>query len=185
MARSLIETSASFGCETDAIATLWKERKSKPAPDLNSFSEFHEATLKVIGQILFGTKLKRDKEPETGIERTNILTLVDKAGKLSEYLGIGRLYDILCDTVHPSVGSNRCFWTEEPKSEHGPLLQFVMSRHASGILGDLPFAIAKGTIWSYNGSVTCGSYSSVHKRPLLDWKDLCTATPLLRCRFSG
>ena len=104
--------------------------------------------MKVIGQILFGTKLKRDKEPETGIERTNILTLVDKAGKLSQYLGIRRLYDILCDTVHPSVGSNRCFWTEEPKSEHGPLLQFVMSRHASGILGDLPFAIAKGTIWS-------------------------------------
>lgn len=148
MARSLIETSASFGCETDAITTLWKERKSKPAPDPNSLANFHQDALKVIGQILFGTKLKRDKEPETGIERTNIITLVDKASKLSEYPGIRRLYDILCDTVHPSIGSNRTFWTKEPESKDGPILQFVASRHARGALGDLPFAIGKGVIWS-------------------------------------
>lgn len=148
MARSLIETSASFGCETHALTLLWKERKSKAAPDLNSLTDFHQDTLKVIGQILFGTKLKRDDEPETGVERTNIITLINKAAKLSEYPGIRRLYDILCDTVHPSIGSNRCFWTKEPRSEDGPVGQFVASRNAPGILGDLPFAIAKGTLWS-------------------------------------
>ena len=148
MARSLIETSASFGCESNALTMLWKERKSKPAPDLDSLSDFHRDALNVIGQILFGTKLKRDEEPETGIERTNIVTFVKKAGKLSEQPGILRLYDLLCDTVHPSVGSNRCFWTEEPRSEDGPVGYFVASRRARGTLGDLPFTIGMSTIWA-------------------------------------
>jgi hypothetical protein len=136
MARSLIESSASFGCESNALTMSWKERKSKPAPDLDSLSDFHRDALNVIGQILFGTKLKRNEEPETGIERTNIVTLVKKAGKLSEQPGILRLYDLLCDTVHPSVGSNRCFWTEEPKPEDGPVGIFcgepACSRHSRG-----------------------------------------------------
>lgn len=148
MARSLIETSASFGCESNALSMLWKERKSQPATDVDSLSDFHEEALKVIGQILFGTKLKRDEEPETGIERTNIITLVNKAGKLSEQPGIRRLYDLLCDTVHPSIGSNRCFWTQEPKPEDGPVGYFVASRRARGTLGDLPFAIGMSTIWA-------------------------------------
>jgi hypothetical protein len=148
MARSLIETAASFGCETHAITTLWRERKAKPAPDIDSLADFHQETLNMVGQILFGTKLKQGEEPETGFLRTNILTLIDKAGRLSEYKGIRRLYDILCDTVHPSVGSNRCFWTKEPDPTDEGILHFVASREAKGILGDLPFAIGKGTIWS-------------------------------------
>jgi hypothetical protein len=148
MARSLIETAASFGCETHAITTLWKERKAKPAPDLDSLTDFNQEALKVIGQILFGTKLKKGEEAETGVLRTNILSFIDKASKLSEYTGIRRLYDILCDTVHPSIGSNRCFWTKEPNAEDDSILHFVASRHAPGTLGDLPFAIGKGTIWS-------------------------------------
>lgn len=148
MARSLIETSASFGCETDAITNLWRERKSKPATDLRSLADFHQNALTVIGQILFGTRLTRGEEPETGVLRTNILTFIKKAAKLSENQGIHRLYDILCDTVHPSVGSNRCFWTKEPDSTDEAIPRFIASRHARGILGDLPFAIGKGTIWS-------------------------------------
>jgi hypothetical protein len=42
----------------------------------------------VVGQILFGTKLKQEKTPYTGIERTNILTLIDRAEKLSENPGM-------------------------------------------------------------------------------------------------
>jgi hypothetical protein len=114
MARSLIETAASFGCETHAITTIWKERKSKPAPDINSLADFHQDVLKVIGQFLFGTKLKKDKEPETGVLRTNIGPLVDEAGKLSEYPGIRRLYGILCDTVHLVLDQTGAFG---PKSQ--------------------------------------------------------------------
>jgi hypothetical protein len=79
MARALIETSAAFGCETHSLSKLWKERKVRAAPDLDSLTEFNEDTLKVIGQILFGTKLKRDDEVESGVERTNILYF-DKQG---------------------------------------------------------------------------------------------------------
>ncbi|MEK6299645.1 MAG: hypothetical protein AABO41_02900 [Acidobacteriota bacterium] len=148
MARSLIETAASFGCETHSITTIWKERKAQPAADLNSLADFHQNAVKVIAQILFGTKLEKNKEPVTGVSRTNILTLIDKAGKLSEHRGIRKLYDILCDTVHPSIGSNRCFWTKEPSSKDGPIRRFVASRNAPSILGNLPFAIGKTTIWS-------------------------------------
>ncbi len=148
MVRSLMETSAAFGCETDAITRLWKQRKLKPAPDVNSLVDFDHDAIKVIGQILFGTKLKRDKEPVTGIERTNILTLMDKAEKLSECPGIRRIYDVLCDTVHPSIGANRSFWIEEPKSWDGPILEFVAGRNSRNTVGDLPFAIGQGALWS-------------------------------------
>lgn len=54
-----METSAAFGCESYAIIELWKERKGRPAPDIESVEEFHENAFKIIGQIMFGTKLKR------------------------------------------------------------------------------------------------------------------------------
>ena len=46
----------------------------QPAPNAESLQEFMESANAVVGQILFDTKLKREKTPETGIERTNILT---------------------------------------------------------------------------------------------------------------
>ena len=88
MTRSLMETTAAFGSESSTLSDLWKARKREPAPDLDSLTGFNQDAGKVIGQVLFGTKLKRGKEPETGIERTNILSLIDKAAKLSgERLG--------------------------------------------------------------------------------------------------
>ncbi|MGH9436320.1 MAG: hypothetical protein ACRD22_00135 [Terriglobia bacterium] len=148
MARSLMETTASFGCETDAITVLWRERKRRPAPDMHSLGEFNEAVFDVIGQILFGTRLTKDEQPETGIQRTNILTFIKKAEKISEYSGLLRLYEVLCDTVHPSIGANRCFWTEEPTSSDSDVLEFTGNRLARGLLGNLPYAIGKGAIWS-------------------------------------
>jgi hypothetical protein len=149
MTRSLIETAAAFGCESAAISDLWKARKSQPATDLNSLEAFDQDARKIVGQILFGTKLKKGKEPETGIERTNILTLIDKAEKVSENDWVRRFYELLCDTVHPSIGSNRCFWTKEPfKTNEGPTLIFTASRNSRGILGDLPFVIGKGALWA-------------------------------------
>ena len=105
MARSLMETTAAFGCQSDQIARLWRIRTRQPAPDAERLQEFMESANAVVGQILFGTKLRREKTPETGIERTNILTLIVRAKKLSNNPGIRRLYDVLCNTVHPSIGS--------------------------------------------------------------------------------
>jgi hypothetical protein len=101
----------------------------------------------VVGQNLFGTKIKREKEPVTAVERTNILTLIDKAEKLSGNPGLRGLYDHLCDTVHPSIGSNRCFWVKEPTGEDGPVYQFVTERTAKGPFSDLPFTIGMSTLW--------------------------------------
>ena len=150
MARSLIEISAAFGHETNAIATIWKARKAEPAPDLESLCDFDVKARKIVCQILFGTKLKRDKTAESGVERTNILTLIDNACKELQTPGVRRLYDVLCDTVHPSIGSNRCFWTKGPCSEDGPVLPLSQTG-ARGHLGDLPFAIGKGVLWSLLG----------------------------------
>ena len=103
MGRSLIVTAAAFGCETNQITELWKKRKRDPAPNADSLIEFQQQANILIGQILFGTKLKRDKLPEIGIERTNILTFVKKAEKLAKNPGLLRIYEVLCDTVHPSL----------------------------------------------------------------------------------
>lgn len=63
IARSLIETSASFGVETDAITTLWKGRKIKPAPDVGSLDDFNAAAFSIVGQILFETRIKKKSSP--------------------------------------------------------------------------------------------------------------------------
>lgn len=149
MARSLMETAAAFGSESDEMSALFKARKREAAPDLDSLIRFDQDARKIIGQVLFGTKLKRGKEPETGIERTNVLTLIDKAAKLSENTWVRRFYEILCDTVHPSIGSNRCFWIREPiPSEDGSVSTFSVTRRSPGLLGDLPFAIGMRTLWA-------------------------------------
>lgn len=148
MARSLMETAAAFGWESNQIAQLWRTRCRHPAPDVESLREFMDSAQAVVGQILFGTKLKREAMPETGIERTNILALIDKAEKLSDNPGIRRLYEVLCDTVHPSIGSNRCFWSKEPSPEEGPVFEFVTRRVARGELSDLPFTVGMTTLWA-------------------------------------
>jgi len=148
MTRSLVENAASFGFETQQLSQLWRNRCRHPAPDVKSLEGFASSAGAVVGQILFGTKVKRENEPETGIERTNILTLIDKAAKLSENPGVRRLYDFLCDVVHPSIGSNRCFWTREPGEEDGPVLEFVTQRTARGELSNLPFTIGLSTLWA-------------------------------------
>jgi hypothetical protein len=147
MARSLIETSASFGVETDAITTLWKGRKIKPAPDVGSLEDFHSAAFNVVGQILFGTRIKKEKQPVTGIERTSIMTLIDKAERISTSSGLRRDYEILCDTVHPSLGASRCFWTKEPEVNEDRL-EIEMNRDSLHAFGDLLHTIGRTAIWS-------------------------------------
>ncbi len=148
MARSLVETAAAFGWESNQITELWLTRSQSPAPDAESLTAFNRNAEEVIGQILFGTKLKREKEPETGIERTNILTLIDKAEKLSTSPFVRRLYDVLCDTVHPSIGSNRCFWTKEPGPKDGPVFEYLTERTGRGDLSNLPCAIGLSSLWA-------------------------------------
>ena len=152
MTRSLMEIAASFGCESDALRQLWLARKALPASNVESLAEFSREADRLVSQVLFGSRVKRskqDKEVETGVERTNILTLINKAEALSENDWVRRIYDILCDTVHPSIGSNRCFWIAEPsESDEGPILAFSASRDSPGLLGDLPFAIGLGKLWS-------------------------------------
>ena len=148
MARSLVEACAAFGCETHAITQLWRARKEQPAPGVASLEGFENETRKLIGQVLFGTKLKEDNSAVTGIERTNILTLIDRAERLSENKGMRQIYDVLCDVVHPSIGANRTFWTEEPDASQDGIFQFTMSQRSNGLLGNLPFAVGLAALWS-------------------------------------
>jgi len=148
MARSLIESSSAFCVEAHQIMTLWRTRKLEPASDAESLAQFESAVLERVGQILFGTKIKVKDEPATGIERTNILTLLKAATKLSEQPWIPKIYELLCDTVHPSIGSNRCFWVDEGVEDQPNVYTYRADRHATRILGDLPFAIGMGSLWS-------------------------------------
>jgi hypothetical protein len=153
MSRSLIETSAAFGHESHEITKLWRERKARPAPDTDSLAAFYEAVQMRLAQILFGTKLKQDGEPITGIERTNILSLIDKAEKTAESPRIRKIYDLLCDTVHPSIGSNECFWSKRPwgnttNPPPDPIATIELDRRALGIPSNIPFSVGKGALWA-------------------------------------
>lgn len=148
LARSLVEAAAAFGYESCQISDLWRGRCQQPAPDAESLGDFADEARQMVGQVLFGTKLKREDGPETGIERTNIMTLINKAERLSENRGLRKLYDVLCDTVHPSIGSNRCFWIEEPGPEDEGMFTFVTDRSARGELSDLPFTIGMSSLWA-------------------------------------
>ena len=153
MSRSLIETSASFGHETHEISKLWWDRKCQPATDMHSLANFYNDAKLRLAQILFGTKLKEDGEAITGIERTNILSLIDKAEKTANSHGLRQIYEILCDAVHPSIGSNRCFWAKEPwgptpAPRQSHVVTISLDRNARGILANLPYSAAKGALWA-------------------------------------
>lgn len=148
MARSMMETSAAFGCETNRVNDVWRERKKKPAPTMESLAEFCSSINSIVGQRLFGTKLKRGDEVETGIERTNVLTFIKKAGQLSETAWAERIYHLLCDAVHPSVGANRALWISESFDADSGIAAIQASRYSKGLLGDLPFAVAEGALWA-------------------------------------
>jgi len=156
MARSLMESTAAFGCETESIAGLWRDRKRKPAADIASLEEFDEDVSKIIGQIMFGTRLQKNEQPETGIQRTNIVTFIKKAEKLSEYSGLPRLYEILCDTVHPSIGANRCFGLRSRTPPGKECLNSMAAAVPQAYWAICRMRLGKVQFGRCSGSVTCG-----------------------------
>jgi len=150
LARGLVEISAAFGVETHGLGAAWRERKARSAPNAQSLTEFSNQCTRMLAQTIFGTRQKAsDGSLAAGIQRTNIVTLIKKAEKLSSTERLLQFYEVLCDTVHPSMGSNRTFFTQELQKLPGsPRVGFRIERRASALLGDLPYVTAKTSLWA-------------------------------------
>jgi hypothetical protein len=84
--RALLETVAAF------FSIVEQGKTQLAAGDLRAF---HSRLLKAM----YGTRQGREQHPELP-EATNVLTLVDRLGKLLP--GVRRYYEALCEVVHPN-----------------------------------------------------------------------------------
>jgi hypothetical protein len=86
-------------------------------------------------QIIWGTRLPDMVKTYKITQRTNVLTLVQKAAKLLNEPNLRSDYEILCDAVHPSWGADECFWDELGELPEFYRRRYLLSRDAIGQAG--------------------------------------------------
>jgi hypothetical protein len=111
--RALVETAASFWSDGKRVAAAWADLKAagKPMTDKDAF-ERRAKMMAVLNEISWGAKFD-DRAPAlkknyARVERTNVLSAVDKLAKASSAT-LQDDYQWLCNTVHPSIGNTFVF----------------------------------------------------------------------------
>lgn len=107
--RALVETAASFVADTRKMSDAWNVVKSAGSMDVNATADVSEFSKLsgIVAEIVFGSKFVRAesfKQTLGAVQRTNVLGHLEKLGKA---VG-GPLvedYELLCNTVHPSIGN--------------------------------------------------------------------------------
>ncbi len=134
VARALVETAAAVLVECRQVAVVWGRVKGRriecEADAMQARSELVAASI----QMGWGTRLPWRLESTPGIQRTNVLTLIDSAAAVTNRVGLRSAYDVLCDAVHPSAGSFECFWKEAGTA--GDQARVLLSRKAIGWIDD-------------------------------------------------
>jgi hypothetical protein len=107
--RSLVETAAVIREDSIKASQLWEACKqfapsiSYPLPS-SAYKPLHDYVL----EMLFGGKFKGDIPDDIAVlvrelpERKSVQTPIDRLSKMDS--SIATTYDLLCNTVHPSVG---------------------------------------------------------------------------------
>jgi len=112
-ARALVETASAWSIESNEFAALWMATKAKRLRTFTDISNVRHDLFVASMQMSVGTRLPHIAKDSKMLQRTNILTLVQKAAKAQDrYQTLWQDYEILCDAVHPSWGSSECFWAE-------------------------------------------------------------------------
>jgi hypothetical protein len=149
MARALVETASAFLVESERIRAAWEKAIAGKSLTPGSATEFRLSVQNEILQIIWGTRRKDYLASTTSkvLERTNILSLIDKAAKQTGWEGLRKKYEELCDAVHPSFGSSECFYFDMGYSEEGERLRVRFSRNAIG-RSELPKQIVETSMWA-------------------------------------
>lgn len=106
-ARALIETAAAFWVEAGEIRERWATIKQETVKAGISAEHSRQLTIlctKGMWGAKFDKKVSRLSDTYGGIARTNILTQLEKLPRVTEY-ALPEDYQLLCNTVHPSLGS--------------------------------------------------------------------------------
>ena len=151
-ARALLETAAAFTIEAGSVSSSWeqwKNRETNLTPE--GANEFRKLITPRVFQFIVGTRIPNYLEGlsnQSTLTRTGILSLIDKAAKQKGPRNLRKLYDALCDAVHPNFGSNEVFFTEMGISEEiENQMRVLFSRDARG-RSELPSHIRRGATWA-------------------------------------
>lgn len=103
--RALLETAAAFWCDAQEIAKIWERVKPIGA---DAVLEAHREFVNALAKVQYGGKFN-ERVPELNrtwgmIERKNVLSQVEKLDRAVPQRRLQENYQILCNTVHPSVG---------------------------------------------------------------------------------
>jgi hypothetical protein len=135
VARSLVETAAAFAVETRELNGVWAATKARPASTPPEAMGLRKELFEGSIQMGWGTRLPAITKGSPRLQRKNVLTLLKKATSILGCESLERDYDTLCDAVHPSWGSNECFWSESGLADNKlPQMRVLLSRQALGWL---------------------------------------------------
>jgi hypothetical protein len=130
--RALVETAAAWFVESSQVVEAWQELKTRRVTSQKDAIAVRRELYEASTQMVWGTRLHDIVQKYEITQRTNILTLVQKAAKLLGTPALWSDYEVLCDAVHPSWGAGECFWEEAGIAPEIYQTRVLLSRDAIG-----------------------------------------------------
>ena len=133
VSRALLEGVAAFWVESARMGDAWQQMKLKGAPGCFEVEEFKKSLGDTLFEAQFGTRIGQTGVKKTAVarNRTNVMTLL---GNFAKAIGrkdeVDRLYEWLCDAVHPSYGFQTVFTARTLIDEQGTHVLVESNRHA-------------------------------------------------------
>ena len=127
--RLLLEQTAMLWHLVTKIARLYKipESDQSDEPYIALFDAMRSAVAgsrfdwDALWQLGFAGLVAKKEKYNPSLRQTNVLTWIQNWGRTEAYIQV--LYDLLCDCVHPSMGSNMLFLHFESENAHFGALQ--------------------------------------------------------------
>jgi hypothetical protein len=145
VSRALVETAVAWGMESAEVTAEWQRLKKTVVRSERDVIQVRNGLFKASEQVAWGTRLAPIVKSSPKLQRTNIMTLVQKAQKRYDQPNLFRDYEILCDAVHPSWGAGECFWIEAGQAPDLPQMRVLLGSDAVGCLSAPEDSIKPGS----------------------------------------
>jgi hypothetical protein len=151
VSRSVVEMAAAYTVEANEILSAWRDvGVATPEEAL----EFRDRIVRTAVQMTMGTR-RRDYlagaggDPAPVSQRTNIITLLEKAAKRLGNARLVQMYEELSDVAHPNFGATEYFYVEMGHNDEMKQLRTLINRRAVG-RSDLALLVAEAVVWGLN-----------------------------------
>jgi len=132
-ARALLEGVAAFAVEGNRLLDEWRQFKSSGVPSHDDLLNFRAQFASALAQPQFGTRIGERSGTEEQVRRTNVTTIMEKFAKRHvRDESILETYDLLCDAVHPSLGSHMSYWKSTGYGSSDAWIWWHMERRFGG-----------------------------------------------------